>query len=245
MQSDPFTVVTANAPNGRPASVHIARYPISALTDFQPDFSNDTIKSLDHLAWGLTRVFAYGLLWWGDVRTGYLTLRDLSTAELHELFNKRRWDSDRMVRRGPPLPLHVIPKDNRYLISEMACKCYGGGQGGIERALLDAFDDHQKRIGGKVTVKKLIEGAYADRQTEFLFSADDLLEEQVSSREELRRKMARIATAFGEARQKALQNTENYLSQVSDLDVYVATSMRNRSDFRRMADLTASSETPV
>ena len=76
-------------------------YPVSALTDFLPDFSDDTIKSLDHLAWGLTRVFADGLFWWGDVRTGYLALRDLSTAELSELFNKRRWDNDRMVMIHP------------------------------------------------------------------------------------------------------------------------------------------------
>jgi hypothetical protein len=50
--------------------------------------------------------------------------------------------------------------------------------------------------------------------------------------------MASIAAVFSESRQKALENTKNYLSQVSDLDVYVATSMRTREDFRRMADLT-------
>jgi len=33
-------------------------------------------------------------------------------------------------------------------------------------------------------------------------------------------------------------NTKKYLSMVSDLDVYVATSMRNRKDFRAMADKT-------
>jgi hypothetical protein len=42
--------------------------------------------------------------------------------------------------------------------------------------------------------------------------------------------------AFQRARQAALENTRIYLSICSDLDVYVATSMRNRADFREMAE---------
>lgn len=38
------------------------------------------------------------------------------------------------------------------------------------------------------------------------------------------------------AREAALKNTRFYLSMVGDLDVYVATSMRNRQDFRDMAN---------
>src|SRR5437763_10479430 len=45
-----------------------------------------------------------------------------------------------------------------------------------------------------------------------------------------------MADAFIAARDQALENTKLYLSMVSDLDVYVATSMRSREDFRRMAD---------
>ncbi len=42
--------------------------------------------------------------------------------------------------------------------------------------------------------------------------------------------------AFKEARTAALENTKVYLSICSDLDVYVATSMRTRQDFRDMAN---------
>jgi pimeloyl-ACP methyl ester carboxylesterase len=35
-------------------------YPIGSLTAFQPNFADDTIKSLDHLAWGLERLYADG-----------------------------------------------------------------------------------------------------------------------------------------------------------------------------------------
>ena len=41
--------------------------------------------------------------------------------------------------------------------------------------------------------------------------------------------------AFQKARVDALQNTRVYLSLCNDLDVYVATSMRTREDFRDMA----------
>jgi len=41
--------------------------------------------------------------------------------------------------------------------------------------------------------------------------------------------------AFSKARADALENTRIYLSACNDLDVYVATSMRTRGDFREMA----------
>ena len=41
---------------------------------------------------------------------------------------------------------------------------------------------------------------------------------------------------MSEARNAALDNTRYYLSMLGDLDVYVATSMRSRQDFRNMAE---------
>jgi hypothetical protein len=49
-------------------------------------------------------------------------------------------------------------------------------------------------------------------------------------------KYSEIAERYLQARKAALENTELYLSIVKDLDVYVATSMRTRKDFREMAD---------
>ena len=43
------------------------------------------------------------------------------------------------------------------------------------------------------------------------------------------------ASCHPDAREAALKNTQLYLSMVGDLDVYVATSMRNRKDFRDVA----------
>ena len=67
-------------------------------------------------------------------------------------------------------------------------------------------------------------------------SADDFMEEVLENEDSLREKIHRVAQDFTRARIAALSNTAMYLSMVGDLDVYIATSMRNRDDFRRMAD---------
>jgi hypothetical protein len=89
-----------------------------------------------------------------------------------------------------------------------------------------------------VTIKELLDGGYvrrqySDRQQMLLFSADD---ESVATPDDLERRHERLAESFARARNAALKNTAYYLSMVEDLDVYVATSMRTREDFRRMAD---------
>ncbi len=221
-------------------------YPAQTLSPFNPDWvAGDTIKSLQHLEWGLRQLYSDSLMWWGNIREGYRQLRQMSGTQLKSFFAVRRYDTDAIRRRGPSIPLEVIPKDNRYLISEMACKSYGAtprSEGELERALLKAFEAHEAAGGGKITVRKLIDGTsktgYVERQQEFLFAADAVLDDQVSTKQDLQKKIGKIASTFFNARTKALANTRNYLSMVGDLDVYVATSMRNREDFRRMAERT-------
>ncbi len=57
----------------------------------------------------------------------------------------------------------------------------------------------------------------------------------VASEDDLEAKYQAVAKKFFRAREAALKNTRFYLSMVGDLDVYVATSMRSRQDFRDMA----------
>ena len=71
---------------------------------------------------------------------------------------------------------------------------------------------------------------------QFEISADDFGEEIIENEEALIEKITRVAGEFEVARGIALNNTELYLSMVGDLDIYVATSMRTRDDFRAMAD---------
>ncbi|MFZ0980523.1 MAG: hypothetical protein WAN23_14070 [Candidatus Acidiferrales bacterium] len=218
-------------------------YPVREVPGFDGDWlrSKDVIVSIAHLKWGLYRLYVDALLFFGNVRTAFRTLRNFRPDELEEFFRGRRLDTEAIKRRGPSLPLKSIAKDNRYLISEMACKSYGDSpnlESDLRKALLEAY---RKNVGSPtVTIRQLLEGhasaSFQDRQQEFIFSADDFLNEQVTSESDLAAKYQRVADRFFQSRQAALDNTRYYLSMVNDLDVYVATSMRSRSDFRNMAD---------
>jgi hypothetical protein len=218
-------------------------YPVGRLPGFSKRWVHDNwnIISLQHLKWGLYRLFVDGLLYFGHVRLAYRQLRALTRAELRAFFAARRFDTARIKQRGPALPLNDIPKDDRYLISEMACKSYGedrAAHGDLERTLMAAFGSHEKAGGGRTTVRKLLQivpPTYGERQNEFEFSATEMLEDEITSREDLDAKLVPLVARFFRARDAALDNTRNYLSMADDLDVYVATSMRGREDFRSMA----------
>jgi len=124
----------------------------------------------------------------------------------------------------------------------MACKSYGEDPavgGDLKSSLAAAFESHKKAGGGRANVRGLLQivpPTYGERQNEFEFSATEMLEEEVASQEELDAKFVPLVARFFKARDAALENTRYYLSMADDLDVYVATSMRGRDDFRNMAN---------
>ena len=106
---------------------------------------------------------------------------------------------------------------------------------------MDLYRKHKATKGGPITSKELLSEAYAegeliDRQLQFDLSAVEFQDDVIHDEGELRNKIERVATIFNRAREVALENTKTYLSMVGDLDVYVATSMRSRADFREMGD---------
>jgi len=202
------------------------------------------IDSLDHLAWGLHRLYTDGLMYFGNVRTAFRTLRDYSYSDLQEFFRVRRIDTGAIRRRGPPLPLKPINKDRRYLISEIACKSYGENPAitsELRRALADAHAIHVSAGGSPTTFRKLLTNLLpADSQKtqleNLLFSASEVLDAPVHSVADIDVHYQSVVRAFAEARHSALENTRYYLSMLTDLDVYVATSMRTRDHFINMAN---------
>ncbi len=70
---------------------------------------------------------------------------------------------------------------------------------------------------------------------ELTFISEELLDEVIGDEDQLKQKHDSVKGRFDHARPAALGNTELYLSMVEYLDVYVATSMRNREHFRHMA----------
>jgi hypothetical protein len=202
-----------------------------------------SIESEDHFFYGMYRVFIDGLLLRGNVRAYFRDFSMTSTSDLVEIARSSIFATGAIKERGPTLPLRPIAKDDRYLISEMACKSYGSvpaASSDLKQALLDGWEAHEADGGGSTLIRALLEGAlkkseHLARQGMLRFSADDMLDLPVSSRAELDKAYTQVANKFLAARDNALENTKLYLSLVNDLDVYVATSMRKREDFREMA----------
>ena len=159
-------------------------------------------------------------------------------------FQSRRVDTNSILQRGESLHPDKIAKDNRYLISEMACKSLdasGTHDNELKAVLTNLYDRHSEEGGGDITARQLLTGAYergdySEQQLQFDLSADDILNVVLRSRRDLEESIDRVTREFDRARGLALNNTEVYLSMVGDLDVYVATSMRTREDFRKMGD---------
>ena len=220
-------------------------YSVTTVTDdFDAEWVSSTaVVSLGHLRWGLYRFYVDALLYFGNVRSAYRTLRDKSAEELTEYFVARRMDTDGLRARDVVLPLRTIAKDDRYLVAEMACKSFDAEDAeSLEEAAVASYRNHVAAGGSPVvSVDELLKGEfiaakYKGRQQQFVFSADDILDETVANEGELRERLKRLTEKFGVARAKALQNTKLYLSMVETLDVYVATSMRTRDNFRRVAE---------
>jgi hypothetical protein len=137
----------------------------------------------------------------------------------------------------------------------MACKSYGDGpttktelldfltesyseaveNGNPHPRFKDLFSSQDQRTE-TANVNVNSRKKYEQSLLMFQFSVDELLDSPIIDQNDLVEKYERIADKFIKARENALRNTNLYLSLVNDLDVYVATSMRNRKDFREMAE---------
>ncbi len=136
-------------------------YDVRDLPGYSEDFlaSGSFITSLSHLKWGLYRLYVDGLLFFGNIRSAFHGLRDLRVCDLEAFFRAERLDTEAMRQRGPTLPLKLIPKDSRYLISEMACKSYGdtpGVEGDLGEFLLEAYRRHAAAGNPSPTIRQLL-----------------------------------------------------------------------------------------
>jgi hypothetical protein len=221
-------------------------FEVSALGNFNKHWlegHEHVIHSTDHLHWGLYRLYVDALLYYGNVKAGFLSLRSLTHEQIASFFGEKRFDTEAISARGPALDLNVIGRDDRYLISEMACKTFGEipeTRDAALKVLEGAWDKHASAGGGEIDFRDLLKRYVVTPTTEeqLLLSYDDISAERIGSRIQVRKQFETVADKFLAARSRAIQNTEFYLSMVNDLDVYVATSMRSRQNFRDMADAT-------
>jgi len=204
--------------------------------DSMKQSSEQSVQSHDHLRWGLYRLYVDGLLYFGNVAAAFRALRSKTLEELTTFYKQKRFDTSAISQRGPALPLEEIAKDDRYLISEMACKTYGEIPEDSIAARVLLLDGLKRHHGKTITFRQLLEGvADESNRDQLLLSYDEVLDVTLSGEEELNRQFDQQFERFQKARAKATKNTALYLSMVNDLDVYVATSMRKRQNFRDMA----------
>ncbi|MGA8705746.1 MAG: hypothetical protein WB646_02045, partial [Steroidobacteraceae bacterium] len=219
-------------------------YDVRQLPNFQPFWPRTSaIMSLDHLAWGLHRLYTDALLYCGNVRTAFRAWREYSMSDLQEYFSAKRYDTGAIIRRGPSLPLRQIERQQRYLISEMACKSYGDNSqanSALRSALTEAWEAYASSNAAPTTIGELLDHylpqKFQDLKPSLLFAASEILNQDVSSKDDVIDRYSGVAAGFEFARTQALLNTQLYLSMLSDLDVYVATSMRTPEHFLKMAD---------
>ena len=220
-------------------------YPVDKVlppSGYRPSAGCTEIKSIQQLIWGLRRFMYDAMLYWGNFRQAYRDLRRLSFDDISAIFASKRINAERIATRGKVVgPTPIIPQDSRYLISEMACKTYEAKtlqETDHVRLTLEAFRELRKE-GAEVTpellrarTEKIAEGKKQKDLFELMFEdAPKVLQNE----SDVLALYAGQSAEFQKARATALQNTRIYLSLCNDLDVYVATSMRTRQDFREMA----------
>jgi hypothetical protein len=218
-------------------------YDPKKLTEFDQKYLQSSgLISLNHLKWGLKRLYIDGLLYFGNIRQCYRTLRELNLDQLEELFRSKIFNTRALVGRSDHLLLTNIAKDDRYLIAETACKTYAPADESMPD-LIEFIKGRYKRAvaGGKsrLKIRDLVaaDSAPSRYDTDQLsFSLDEAMEQEVHSSVDLEDAIKPLIQKFKAARERALLNTKLYLSMIADMDVYVATSMRSRDDFRSMAD---------
>jgi hypothetical protein len=220
-------------------------YPVGRVmpgAGYRPPQGLSEIATLEQAHWGLRRFIYDAMLYWGNFRQAYRDLRLLSYEGIVELFADKRINEHRISTRGRVVEPAPIPQDHRYLISEMACKTYEPTASVREashvRLALEAFRalrsegppvspallrERTKLLAERSNQLQLFELMFEDAPA--ILDTEDAVVALYSGQ----------WAAFQEARARALQNTRTYLSICNDLDVYVATSMRTRQDFRDMA----------
>ncbi len=218
-------------------------YDVTALDGFDQRWINtndQVIASLEHLRWGLYRLYIDGLLYFGNVSAAFDALRSMDIDEITAFFGAKKFDTEAIAARGPALKLQPINRDDRHQISEMACKTFGEvpeDHAAALEMLNEAWAKHEADGGGNIAFRSLLEKyvANSSNKDQLALSYDDVAGEAIDSRVSLKHYFDSTLEMFLRARENAIKNTEIYLSLVNDLDVYVATSMRSRQNFRDMA----------
>lgn len=246
-------------------------YDTSELPYFETDYKifennqNKLILSLDHLYWGMYRIFMDGLLFYGNINRAYQDLRKKDQDEIQNKFKDFIFDHNKMALRGKSLELSPIDPKDRHLISEAACKNLD--ENGRVILIEDLKKSYQlvssqlineKKSFQEITIKDIVANLSQVRKEKvenkhlkgkeekenskqkFILDFDTTLgsiyDTKIPDPNQLEPLLNKVVDLWNKARKRALKNTELYLAKIGELDVYVAISMRIMEDFEKMAN---------
>lgn len=75
--------------------------------------SGATVTSIEQLKWGFERVFIDCLFLFGNIQAGYDYLSQRSTKELQDIFDKNKFDTQKIIKRGKALHFEDIDKSDQ------------------------------------------------------------------------------------------------------------------------------------
>ncbi|MCK4904659.1 hypothetical protein KAS42_00220, partial [bacterium] len=163
-------------------------YPVDKLEDYDEGFLNkEKVISLQHLRWGLRRIYTDSLLYYGHITNGFNRLNIKTEEQLINFFEGKRFPTEKIKMRGRPLDFKIIPQEDRYLISEMACKTYeapADSEQNLKQFLIDNYIEAKKQGRNRVTVRDLFskdfvaesKKKYENHLSQLEFSAEDILD---------------------------------------------------------------------
>jgi len=215
------------------------------------------IINIEHFRWGLLRIYADSLLFYGNISLGFNELNRKKGNELYDFFKSKQFDTELIRERGHCMDFINIEEDDRYLISEAVCKNLDADditKTELRRKLIERYTEANKvgitkvKVGVLLDKKAIdkrfkdvkdIKQAKQDKELDFSMEDDvstsDIIETVITSFEDIDAIVESLYIRFKKARLAALENTRLYLSLINDMDIYVATSMRSKDDFIKMA----------
>lgn len=210
--------------------------------------SKEAIVNINHLKFGIHRFYIDALLFYGNIREAFRAWRTLSLNELELYFKDKSYNPSEMKMRGKVFPMKDIVAEDRHLVSEIACKTFGDGDEVDVEKLMEFMSNnfHKLKEKGRKNIRpyELLKTYEWSEDSSYISSLDsfgECIEEEVqqyiTNEGEIKPFIEMTANRYINARQKALENTNNYLTYVNELDVYVATSMRIINDFKEVASI--------
>jgi hypothetical protein len=216
------------------------------------------IINIEHLRWGLLRIYADSLLFFGNISLGFNELNRKRGNELYDFFKSKQFDTNLIRERGHCMDFININEDDRYLISEAVCKNLDAEditKTSLRSKLIERYKEANKIGLTKVKVgvlldKKAIDKRFKDvkdvkkakidKELDYTMEDDvstsDIIDTVITSFEDIDNIVESLFIRFKKARLAAIENTRLYLSLINDMDIYVATSMRSKDDFIKMAN---------